>query len=783
MRAHIVVTILLLLLVVFLWNATSEEAFQDFETLAEDRFNRLAAQTNPIANPAAQIGIPTAQANTLRTLADIALNSPVAVRDADGTIELQEPTNPIRPRIDDENSFLGMVKFCKETGKQENPFADAKFAANCGMCLTQGSLITGETFSKPTGVLVYEQDKKDALQVQADNKYIFPRVIPSVNAATCAGANKSGSAKPVLAITAKDYNAFRKRFECQATHKIGEECAMCMNNNAYTWFPTDGGIEDRSFVFFGKGLVTVEVGGQAFATAVPLSESTATTVNLNKAKERQAVKLTVVTDISGTNPFLYGTMVSRLPHGRIYRLEISRFIEKDSITNSTPRIAGSRFFLSEGRSLQKLVSSPTAQQMVLEGSLPLTFAEPNQLAVYDCPRAPLVGAQESAEIFIDHPCLKPKGQGPGTWTDACMRQTILEAGCSTEGDLYRNLPPMSARGFEISAALKNLQDMTAGKIGKDPVITKLCTGEDISTPCDPFLNGGVPNRACLTYLYRNQSSLNPRVGTAYPGANARFASQVGNVPTFCRQQGTLNPVTDEGEAELLRAARDGYKGKLGIEAVKLLLSDTFVRATGELDLNKEDSQGGRKTSWTKCFGIRIADSPLKPTTVNAQGKTVEKTSNCLTSLPNSFTPIRNRNMGRIQMPLNYVLSFTVTPNGFVGGWANFLHFGTIQWDGLLWGARALGIWFWPGTTRFHVRICDTRDFNWGIDSTENIPLGSKSTFRLECRDREVTVTVNSRVFRATQPTSRYSGPLTAWMGNPWYPAANALIENFCFQPL
>jgi hypothetical protein len=782
MRTRILITILLLLLVVFLWNATSGEGFQDFETAASDRFNTLAAGTNPIANPAAEIGISVEKANTLRTLSDIALNSPVAVREADGTIELQEATNPIHPRIDDENSLLGMVKFCKDTGKQQNPFADAKFAANCGMCMTQGSLITGENFSKPTGVLVYEQDKKDAFQVQTDNKLIFPRVIPSVNAATCAGASKTDSAKPVLAITAKDYNAFKRRFECQAGHKIGEECAMCLNNNAYTWFPLAGGIEERSFVFYGKGLVTVQVGGETKATAVPLTEATAVTVPLGKAKERQAVKISIMTDVSGTNPFVYGSMVSKLPNAKIYKLELSRFIEKDSITNSTPRIAGSKFFLSEGRSLQKLTSAPTVEKMVLEGSLPLTFAEPNQLAVYDCPTAALVGSVESAEILVDHPCLKPKGQGPGTWSDECLRQTVLDAGCSTEGDLYRNLPPAAARNFDISAALKNLKDITVGKIGKDPLITKLCTGEDISTPCDTYLNGGVPNKACLVYLYTNQSSQSSRVGTAYPGADSRYASQDGNVPTFCRVEGTLNPERDEGQAELLKAARDGYKGKLGIEAVKQVLSDTFVRATGSLDLNKDDSQGGRKTSWTKCYGIPIADTPLKPTTVNSEGKTVEKVSSCLTSLPPSFTPLRNRNMGRIQMTTNFILSFTITPNGFVGAWANLMHFNATGWD-YGWGGRAPGIWFWPNSTRFHVRICDTKDHNWGIDSSENIPLRSKSTFRLECRDREVTLTVNSKMFRATQPTSRYSGPLTVWMSNPWYPAANGLIENFCFQPL
>jgi hypothetical protein len=555
-----------------------------------------------------------------------------------------------------------------------------------------------------------------------------------------------------------------------------------MNNNAYTWFPKTGGVEDRSFVFYGKGIVNVQVGGKTMVAAAPLSEGQAATVPLGKATERQAVKLSVMTDVSGTNPFIYGVMVSKLPNGKTYKLEISRFIEKDSITNSTPRVAGSKFFLSEGRSLQKLTSSPTAQQMVLEGSLPLSFAEPDQLAVYDCPTAPLVGSVESAEIFIDHPCLKPKGQGPGSWSDACMQQTVLDAGCSTDGDLYKNLPPMNQRGFDISVALKNLKAMTEGRVGKDPMITKLCTGEDITTPCDSYLYGGVPNKACLLYLYNNQGSLNSRVGTSYPGASTRFASQQGKVVQFCRPEGTLNPQRDQGEAALIKAARDGYKGKLGIEAVKLLLSETFTKATGNLDLDKEDDKGGRKTSWAKCFGVTLPDAPLASTTTNTKGETVDKINVCAPNLPPSYTPLRNRNMGRVMLSSNFIMSFTITPRRYDGAWANILRFNATGWD-YGFGGRSPGIWFIPGTTKFHVRICDTRDHNWGVDSVENIPLNSKSTFRLECRGRDVTLSVNSRIYKATQPTTRYTGPVTVWMSDPWYPAANALIENFCFQPL
>lgn len=774
----LVLTILLLILVLFLWNSTSQEGF---ETAAQDRFNQLASRTNPIQNPAAPIGVSVGEANTIRTLADIALNSPVVLPQADGSVEFAERTNHIGPRIDDENSMLGLVEFCRKTGASSSPFSDAKFTSNCGMCMSQGTLITGKSFTKPTGVLVYDKDKEDAIATAKSNGYVFPRVIPSVGAATCVGASKGNDAKPVLAITAKDYTSFQKRFDCIHKQKIGDECAICMNNQQYTWSSAAGGVQDRAFVFYGTGLITVEVAGRVIATDLKLTESSRTSVPLGKAREGQAFKLTIKQEAEGQTPSVYGVMESKLPSNSSYKLELGRFVDKDSTTNSTPRRAGTKFFVSETRFLQKLVPAPNTMTMVLEGSVPLTFVESDELATFDCPSAPLVGSQASAELFVDHPCLKPKGQGPGNWSDACLQHTVLEAGCSTEGDLYKNLPPASSRQFDIPSILTNLRTLVS-RVGKDPVSTRLCTGENISTPCDSFLDGGIPDKQCLVYLYKNQGSTSRRVGSSYPGANNQFASQGSGVAQFCRPQGSLNPETPAGEAELMRIARDGYKGKMGIEALKVYLPEVFNRATGNLSLEQEDNKGGRKTSWKQCFGIQIADRPNQTTTVNTKGETVDKLTTCLPSLPLSFRPRKNFKAGSIQMPQNFVLSFTITPNGYTGGWGNLMHFNATGWD-YGWGGRSPGIWFWPGGTRFHVRIADTRDHNWGVDSAQNIPLNSKSLFRLECRGRDVSLTVNDKVFRATQPTSRYTGPLNVWLGCPWYPSANCLIENFCFQPL
>jgi hypothetical protein len=95
------------------------------------------------------------------------------------------------------------------------------------------------------------------------------------------------------------------------------------------------------------------------------------------------------------------------------------------------------------------------------------------------------------------------------------------------------------------------------------------------------------------------------------------------------------------------------------------------------------------------------------------------------------------------------------------------------------GQRSPAIWFFPGELKFHVRIGDTSDGNWGMN-TDSIPLNQESSFRLECKGNSVTVTVNERVYKATQPSARPSGNAIVYATSPWHSAANAYLENLCY---
>jgi hypothetical protein len=83
-----------------------------------------------------------------------------------------------------------------------------------------------------------------------------------------------------------------------------------------------------------------------------------------------------------------------------------------------------------------------------------------------------------------------------------------------------------------------------------------------------------------------------------------------NTDQYCRLAGALNPESSDtaGRNELMGIFNSGYQEKTGLAAIKEYLTDMYDRAINPaLDANKSDSQGGRKDSVRKCFGLNVRD--------------------------------------------------------------------------------------------------------------------------------------------------------------------------------
>jgi hypothetical protein len=774
MEPKVLLLIGILAVVIFLWTITSKYVWEGFSTVQEqvqDRGNPLASQQNPLNNPAAPIGISEENANIIRNVTQSALNIPTAVPSGTGSFTYTDPSIKNSPRIDTENSFLGLVQFCKERGTQPDPFGDPKFVQNCGMCLTSGSLITGESFNKPTGVVVYDKDKEKAVSVGKTNGYQFPHVIPSLNAGVCKGASTSEDALPVLAIDKQSYDTFQKRLECRHGGIVGNSCGICQANKEFSWIDPKGGFQPLTLLLGGEGVVTVRIAGQQKGTSMNLIMSPLQKIELGRVAEGAHIQVEVVKGETVNGPSVFGRIESVNPNGSTYRLNLQTIIEKDAITGSTPRRT----------SLGLMVGKPGGDKLVLEGSIPLTFVDPDQLAAYDCKAGPYMTQQASAELLIDDPCLKPKGQAPGSYSAECLRQKVLEGGCTSDGTYYKNPP---AGNMTLANFLSWIREK-ATLADRDPAISMACRGVDITTPCDKFLNNTeIPDKKCLVYLYSNASEKNKRVGNTYKYASQSFTSLNGKNVQFCQPAGAMNPETPQGEAELMGVAR-GYRGYKGIEAVRRYVSDIFDKAIGSLDINKRDVEGGKKDSWAKCFGVSVADPVLGKIRLNASGTVTsgEKPLVCDSGYPTNFVP-RSGSIVKdgFRMPENYVCSFTLKPRGNRGNWSNILRFGQNTGDCCSTGQRALAIWFFPGNTRLHIRISDARDGNWGID-TDAVPMNQESKIRIECNGNQVTITMNARTYTGTQPSKRFTGNVTLFMSDRYYEAANTEVSNFCFTSL
>ena len=519
-------------------------------------------------------------------------------------------------------SFLGMVKMCREKGAAANPFADPAFARDCGMCISSGSLITGQTFTAPTGVLVYKKDKEQAISEQKTNGYTFPRAIPSLKSAQCVGASKSDSGLPVLAVTKEDYDAFRKRSACKLGHAFSEECGLCVSTKEYSWVPKSGGTQPITLWVWGVGVVSVLLGGTVVKDFTDVSMSSPLKISLGKVPEGTTIEIRakMKTEAQGwatqlgiamDGPYVYGAITSPIANGGIYKLPIDRFLEKDTVSGSSIRKTEVKYFSEIKVSCAKILPQPNKNSMHLQGNIPVTLVESDQLAAYDCPSSPFVMSEDSAQILVADPCLK-KGQAPGNYSAECLRQTILEAGCNAEGEWYKNLS--LDFGNKDRAQIRSMVQNHKKNMATDPASRRGCTGEDISSPCD----SGLTNE-CLVYLYKNRSENNPRIGRAYPAAPTSHTSSSGDSAKpsiqFCRKEGSLNPDKRDNpsgylaaEAKLLEVSR-GYKGQKEIEAVKLYLSDVFTNAIGNTDLKNDN--------WNKCFGIPIAVKPPANVAKNA----------------------------------------------------------------------------------------------------------------------------------------------------------------------
>jgi hypothetical protein len=601
---------------------------------------------NPLTNSIIPVGSTDATVRQKKELVNDALGSFDAAFSptSSQTLVLKNFQNKFQARSDTQKSLYGAMKFCRETGKQQNPFTTYnsdgsvklqgaisedgqwKFDEVCGVCLTNGIDEEGNRFTTKQGMVVDPNARENALSEQEKNAWPYPRMGPAIG--TCEGAPNS----PAFATTGRDLERFQARQACLLRKDIGgpDNCALCFESDGvYGSVASNAQTNIVSVALQGTGTVELRVGNRRIDQKA-LSESTPVTMDLTDAKEGDTFRLNV-TGTTGQSLNLYGYLYSRTPRNGLFTMPLNLLMTIDDETGASPSKSGGFYtFSNVGLDVAKMNPGSGKTRMRLRGVLPFTFVQASEFAAMDCLDAPFQTKTSSATAFsTDQPCFA-KGSRPGNYNTTCLQQRILDSGCTNAGTLYQNPQQLNTKNG-VAQSISQIAETVRGIAALDMVEeeeTKQCSGRDIQTPCDPFIqrntlkfgtaltgtNEKLKTQAqqCLSFLYHNKGANEttnpPRVGPTYTGLVTYKNNQREIKNIYCLPDGQLNPDTNTtGQTTLARIGDDGYEGRIGVEAIKKYLNDQLTLA---VDLTRNaNTDTNRKAAIINCFGSDLRALP------------------------------------------------------------------------------------------------------------------------------------------------------------------------------
>lgn len=283
-----------------------------------------------------------------------------------------------------------------------------------------------------------------------------------------------------------------------------------------------------------------------------------------------------------------------------------------------------------------------ANSCTLLVTVPALLRDPTVAAdIALCPVGPISTTADGSANLQAGVCEKfvnGQPQGPGTYTDDCIRSLYIEAGCSTSGKAYPNsVATMAAvrkdpmgRDLDadgvISQVTTNLfspastgLDQSGQQLDTD-TYTKAnmdCFGKAITNVCDtPFKETGPLTPACLDYLFKNAGKDNPSIGSTYPNVYNRSSGTDRTAWTpimYCQRSGTMAPIGADGKLNMDAIQTANSKG--GVAAVR----DFYRQIHYDANFNMDSAQ--QKANLQKCYGVNVVDAskpcpPLAPRLVD-----------------------------------------------------------------------------------------------------------------------------------------------------------------------
>lgn len=144
-------------------------------------------------------------------------------------------------------------------------------------------------------------------------------------------------------------------------------------------------------------------------------------------------------------------------------------------------------------------------------------------------------------------------------------------------------------------------------------------------------------------------------------------------------------------------------------------------------------------------------------------------------------PIRGRSIRTVNMPTgNYVLKFDITLQSKAGAeWENIFHLSTGVTND-----RVIGIWVWPNASDISI-VMGTRSGSMADQMWDGkrypLTIGKKTSITLTLSGKTATSIIDGVTTSAVRPYTGVIGTnFKMYVSDPWYPPANAILDNLDF---
>jgi len=531
-------------------------------------------------------------------------------------------TNTTPVYVPDSSSIIVKAAYCENMAMSANPFADTQFNANCGVCLSSGTTNAGKAFTGPKGLYIDPAAKAAAVAAIAGSPVPYTNTKPTLG--TCQGATTGVGSTYSFAVTTNELQDFMNRVTCQHNKNLDGTCGVCLEDGSYTYVGDSSKTPLNAVTFWvaGVGKLNATLGGKQISFKGGSLTLSSTPVSFKATlAEDSFLNFVIQAPDDDTPAEFYGVLEAPQANGGVFQLSLDKLLVTDDMLQGKPRRGTDYPTLTTPTgavNCVSLMSGYSKSSMSLSGSLPFLFAAEFPFRSIDCTGSVLQTKAASAALYGGDPCYRPAGQGPGTWSTACLQNRILNSGCTTGGSLYKD--PSSLQGLDMNSIIKQLDTLNQNQYSDADASLK-CNGTNISTPCDAFLNfdtNYTPNISaqCINYLYYNKGAANQSLGPTYTGPTGTYYSldAQGN-KIYCLPGAGYDPMKNPSiVTKLQRESRSGAgTGRIGIPYIQNFFNQAFQRATNTgLNANLPDAQGGRADSVGQCFA-NLAAIPVSVT--------------------------------------------------------------------------------------------------------------------------------------------------------------------------